>query len=82
MNIDLVNGTYSPSEAMELVSRLVEAKIGFLRDRIEATTNEEDIKMRERRIRLIQEELHRTRAILLGVSESCDVVTSIGLEHR
>lgn len=82
MNIDLMNGTFSPNEAMELISRLVDAKIRFLQDRIETTASEEDIKMRETRIRRIQSEFHQAKKTLMGSDKPCEVVSTIALLPR
>ncbi len=65
---------------MELISRLVDAKISFLQDKIETTTNEEDIKMREKRIRMIQSEFHEARALLMEASRPCGIVTTLEIE--
>ena len=80
MKIELVNGTFNPNEAMELISRLVDAKISFLQDKIETSSNEEDIKMRERRIRKIQSEFHETRALLMEAQKPCGIVATVKMD--
>ena len=54
MKIQLVKGSYSNADAMDLLSNLVNAKIRFHESRIENSHNEEDIKMRESRIKQLQ----------------------------
>jgi len=61
MNIQLVKGSYSVSDALELMSQLIQVKIKFQENKINATHNEEDIKMREDRIKQLQNDLHQAR---------------------
>ena len=80
MNIDIANGRYSSSEAMELVSRLVDAKIGFLQDRIGCSTSEEEIKMREKGIIQIQDEFRRLKGMLQSGDKPCEITTNLQIE--
>lgn len=77
MKIEPVDGTYSPQEALKLVSRLIDGKIGLPGDKIETTLGQEDIKMIERRIRSIQGEFHRVRLQLTYLGRPCSVVSSM-----
>lgn len=55
--LHLINGEFEGKEALELITHLVHAKIRFLENKIEQSHNEEDIKMREKRIKMLHEEL-------------------------
>lgn len=61
MHITLIQGTYTPTEAIDLVTGLVGEKIKFQEEKIGKSSNEEDIKMRERRIKDLQNELAQVR---------------------
>ncbi len=56
MNITLIQGRYASAEALELVSKMIAEKIKFQESKISKSCNEEDIKMREGRIKALQNE--------------------------
>jgi len=51
MNIKLLNGNFSKQDAMELITKFIQVKISFHESKIKQSHNEEDIKMRESRIK-------------------------------
>ncbi|MCU0435542.1 MAG: hypothetical protein MUC87_18935 [Bacteroidia bacterium] len=65
MELQLINGHFHASEAGELLTELVNTKIRFHEKRIQqAGDNEEDIKMREKRIIELQRDLSNIRQYL------------------
>lgn len=64
MNLQLIQGQFTSTEAIELISQFVSTKIRFQEDKITASSNEEDIKMRERRIKQLQQELNDMRVFI------------------
>ncbi|WDF56165.1 hypothetical protein [Mucilaginibacter sp. KACC 22063] len=56
MNIQLIKGSFEAKDASELLNQLFKNKIQFHENKISDTLNEEDIKMRERRIIELQNE--------------------------
>jgi hypothetical protein len=54
MNINLIEGTYSLSEAQELLNKIIQVKIDYLESKISSSCHEEDIKQRENRIKSLQ----------------------------
>ncbi|MEO8821061.1 MAG: hypothetical protein ABI267_00810 [Ginsengibacter sp.] len=60
-NIQLIKGTFSKVEAIELMTQLFKVKIQFHENKIGRTHNEEDIKMRESRIKQLQNDLFEAR---------------------
>lgn len=54
MKINLIEGKYSVSEAQELLNKIIQVKIAYLESKISSSCNEEDIKQRENRIKLLQ----------------------------
>jgi hypothetical protein len=61
MKIQLIHGTFEAQEALELLSKLIHAKIKFHESRITTVCSEEDIKMRESKIKLLQKDLYEAR---------------------
>lgn len=65
MELQLINGYFKAAEAGELLTELVNTKIRFHEKRIQlAGDNEEDIKMREKRIIELQRGLSEIRQYL------------------
>lgn len=60
-NIPLIQGQFSRQEALELITKLIAVKIRFHEDKIRDSLQEEDIKMRETRIKQLQKELYELR---------------------
>lgn len=67
MQLQLLKGAFSKTEAIALISQLVEAKIKFHEQKIDSDSSEEQIKMREGRIKELQQQWKAMReAILAG----------------
>lgn len=61
MNLKLIQGQFSPHEAIDIITKMVHVKIKFHEDKIHSLSDEEDIKMREKRIKELQKELNEIR---------------------
>ncbi|TDB68112.1 hypothetical protein [Arundinibacter roseus] len=61
MKIHLIDGHFESRETIELLTQLVHVKIKFQESKITAASVEEDIKMREKRIKELQKELFEVR---------------------
>jgi hypothetical protein len=57
----LIDGYYSPQDALDIITRMVHVKIKFHESKINECLNEEDIKMREKRIVDLQRDLYEMR---------------------
>ena len=66
MNIQLIQGQFSSQEAIDIITKMVHVKIKFHEDKIHSHANEEDIKMREKRIKQLQKELYEVRNYIAG----------------
>jgi len=61
MNVKLIEGHFTAKDALEIISQMIQVKIKFQEGKIERNANAEDMKMREKRIKQLQEELHSLR---------------------
>ena len=61
MNIHLINGSFDSKDGIELITQFIDVKIKFHENKISKAHTEEDIKMRERRIKQLQNDLHNAR---------------------
>jgi hypothetical protein len=59
--LQLIQGKFQTAEALDLISQLVNVKIKYHEDKIRGSEQEEDIKMRENRIKQLQKELAELR---------------------
>jgi hypothetical protein len=64
MELQLLNGTFSSKESIEILNQLFQVKIKFHEDKIKTSQNEEDVKMRERKIKILQNELADARQLI------------------
>lgn len=62
--MQLIKGTYSKEDALEIVQQIINVKVGFHEEKISSSDNEEDIKMRENRIKELQNDLANFRELI------------------
>lgn len=77
MNIQLIEGEFSSLDAFELITKMIQAKIKFHEQKINSLSNEEDIKIRERKITFLQNQLSDVRNELLKQSGTIKLNASI-----
>jgi hypothetical protein len=65
MDIQILKGHFSSSEAIDILAQMVQVKVRFHESRIEKSQNEEDIKMRETRIKQLQRDFFEVKQRLL-----------------
>lgn len=63
MKMQLIKGTFEKNDAIEILNRLVQIKIHYHENKIEKSDNEEDIKMREQRIKELHHEISKINAL-------------------
>lgn len=61
MNFQLIQGQFSPSEAIEIITKMIHVKIKFHEGKIEETSSEEEMKMREAKVIKLQKDLYEIR---------------------
>lgn len=61
MKAQLISGTFDKSDAIDLVTKMVNAKVKFHESKVKSTSTEEDVKMRETKIKNLQKELYDIR---------------------
>ncbi len=61
MNLTLIEGKFTPAESIDIISKMVAVKIKFHEEKINNNHNQEDIKMREKKIKSLQHELDQLR---------------------
>ncbi len=61
MNFQLILGQFSPNEAIEIITKMIHVKIKFHEGKIEDTSSEEEMKMREAKVIKLQKDLYEIR---------------------
>lgn len=73
MQLELLKGSFSRSEALDILTRMIQVKIQFYESKIERSHQEEDIKMRENRIKELQRQFYEAKKQLLESPEPCSL---------
>lgn len=61
MNIQLIQGQFTAKDAIDIITQMIHIKVKYQESKISNACNEEDIKMREARIKLLQKGLYEAR---------------------
>ena len=79
-SLSLIQGKFSASEAVDIISSMVQVKIKFHEDKITNTSNEEDIKQQEARIKELQNDLAALKKSIAAKGGKIDVkaVVTVG----
>ena len=73
MGFQLISGMFSTQDSMDILTRMVQLKIAFHEEKIQAGSSEEDIHMRERRIRELQQDLQQLRQFICRGTGRVDI---------
>ena len=79
MVLNLIKGNFTTKEAQELITELIHVKIKFHENKIKIADQEEDIKMREKRIKQLQKELYEVKNYIDRKKESISLFGEINL---
>lgn len=82
MQLELIKGTFSEKEALDILTQMVEVKIKFHECKILQHSSEEDIKYRESRLKQLQHQLAAIRNALLQQSEPLQINAIIHLDTK
>ena len=77
MKIQLIKGAFSKNDTEKLLVDLIDIKIKFHENKILATDNEEDIKMREKRIKELQKNLSEVKSLIHSMNKECEIESEI-----
>jgi hypothetical protein len=82
MELHLIDGQFACADAINLVTQMYEVKIKYHTDKIAGSHNEEDIKMREQKIKLLQHELTKSREYILKQANSVVIHNTLTLQSN
>jgi hypothetical protein len=79
MKIQLIEGDFDSKDALEIIAKMINVKIKFQEDKINSTSSEEDINMRETRIKKLQKSLFDIRKHIESSKGKISIHSSIEL---
>lgn len=79
MNIQLIQGQFSAQDAVDIITQLINVKIKFHENKIETNDGEEATKMREKRIKDLQQDLQTVREYVLANGKSISIESVLHL---
>lgn len=82
MDIQLIKGSFSGKEALELITELIKVKIKFHENKIEKSASEEDIKVREKRIKQLQQNLFEVKNSIVNNNTKCIIESEIKINLK
>lgn len=77
MNIQLIQGQFSPQEAIDIITQMIQVKIKFHENKINNSHGEEATKMREKRIKDLQKDLSTARKYIENQGENITLQSEI-----
>jgi hypothetical protein len=79
MELHLLDGQFDAIEASEIIAQLIQVKIKYHENKIKSSHNEEDVKMRERKIKTLQKELAASREYIQKQTNNLSINSVINL---
>jgi len=67
MTIQLISGEFPSTDAVGLISEMIQVKIKYHEQKIDSIMNEEDIKNRERKIKSLHQTLADVKKLAEGI---------------
>lgn len=78
-SFQLLKGSFTKEEALSILTKMADIKIKYHEDKIHNSSNEEDIKMRENRIKQLQRDLYEARQYIEKQNGRVELNTEITL---
>ncbi len=82
MQLELIKGQFSGTEALDILTQMIQVKLKFHESKIVQESNEEDIKYRESRLKYLQNELATIRTALLQQNQPLQINATIHIETK
>ena len=80
MKIKLIEGSFDKQDALNLLSKIIKVKIDFHESKIDVDSNAEDVRMREQKIKKLQNNLMDLRNQINESTSGIIINSSIEIE--
>ncbi|HRG59902.1 MAG TPA: hypothetical protein PK323_13180 [Bacteroidia bacterium] len=82
IKINLINGEFNKQDTLDLITQMINVKIKFHENKIINNNNEEDIKYRESKIKILQSELRKLKNDVDTNIASCSIISIIEIDNK
>ncbi len=82
MQLELIKGQFSGTEALDILTQMIQVKLKFNESKIVQGSSEEDIKYRESRLKYLQNELATIRTALLQQNQPLQINATIHIKTK
>ena len=79
MKLQLIKGEFNNTDSIDLLKKIITAKIEFHEDKIHSGMNEEDIKLRENKIKKLQTDLQDAQKFVSQQGDRVAILSHIEL---
>jgi Spy/CpxP family protein refolding chaperone len=79
MELKLIDGDFNQIETIDLLTQLYQVKIKFHEEKVKNSHNEEDIKMREQKIKYLQNNLAEARTYIKNENKNFHIDSVINI---
>lgn len=79
MNIQLIQGNFNAKDALEIITQMIDVKIKYHVSKISHNSNEEDVKVREGKIKRLQKDLFDIRNYMENGGGTINIQSEIHL---
>ncbi len=77
MNIQLIQGHFNAKDAIGIITNMIHVKVKYHENKISNTSNEEDIKFCETKIKQLQKDLFEIRRFVEACGENINIQSEI-----
>ncbi len=82
MNIELIQGQFNAKDAIDIITQMIHIKIKFHESKISKNSSEEDIKMREKKIKQLQKDLYEARKYIEQKDKAININAEIEISKN
>ncbi len=79
MNIQLIQGQFNAKDAIDIITQMIHVKLKYHENKISSTSNEEDIKFCETKIKRLQKDLVEIREFIQQSGANINIQSEINL---
>ncbi|MFP5041194.1 hypothetical protein [Parasediminibacterium sp. JCM 36343] len=79
MNIQLIQGQFNAKDAIDIIAQMIQVKVKYHESKISNTSNEEDIKFAEGKIKRLQNDLSEIRKFVGQSGATINIQSEITL---
>lgn len=80
MNVQLIQGQFNAHDAIDIITKMIHIKIKYHENKINNSSNEEDTKYREEKIKKLQKNLFDIRKYIETKGSKINLLANVDIE--